>query len=129
MLKENLFELRLQIASNTKSDDWLSDKIEKICKSLKNSKAKDECGLVYELFKPPCAGTDIYHSLTKLFNSIKHELVVPDFFELMSITSLYKQKGLKSEISNERRIFNVSKVRSILTRSFILTFMTKLMRI
>ena len=56
-------------------------------------------------------------------------LVIPDFFELMSITSLYKQKGLKSEISNERRIFNVSKVRSILTRSFILTFMTKLMRI
>ena len=106
-------QLRLQIASNTKSDDWLSDKIEKICKSLKNSKAKDECGLVYELFKPPYSGTDIYHSLTKLFNFIKHELMIPDFFELMSITSLYKQKGLKSEISNERGIFNVSKVRSI----------------
>ena len=31
----------------------------------------------------------------------------------MSITSLYKNKGLKSDISNERGIFNVSKVWSI----------------
>ena len=31
----------------------------------------------------------------------------------MSITSLYKNKGIRSDISNERGIFNVSKVRSI----------------
>ena len=69
--------------------------------------------MVYELFKPPYAGEDVYKSLTRLFNDIKQELIIPDFFDFMSITSLYKQKGSRSDISNERGIFNVSKVRSI----------------
>jgi hypothetical protein len=34
----------------------------------------------------------------------------------MGITSLYKNKGRKSEFSNQRGIFNVSKVRSILDK-------------
>ena len=34
-LKENLFELRLEIASQTKSEDWDTEKVEKVCKSLK----------------------------------------------------------------------------------------------
>ena len=38
---------------------------------------------------------------------------MPDFFELMSITSLFKNKGLRSDLSNERGIFNIAKVRSI----------------
>ena len=112
-LKENLFSLRCQISENTESAEWQVEDIEKVCKNLKNSKARDECGLIYELFKPPYAGKDVYESLTKLFNLSKHELAIPEFFELMSITSQYKNKGLKSDISNERRIFNVSKVRSI----------------
>ena len=87
--------------------------MEKVCKSLKNSKARDECGLVYELFKPPYAGPDIAQSLTKLFNLIKEELIIPEFFQVMSITSLYKNRGLKSDISNERGIFSIAKVRSI----------------
>ena len=47
---------------------------------------------------------------------MKHELTIPEFFELMSITSLYKNKGSRSNISNERGIFNVPKNRSILTK-------------
>ena len=112
-LKENLFDLRYKISRMNKSEDWEVDQIEKVCKSLKNSKARDECGLIYELFKPPYAGPDVYESLCKLFGKAKQELEIPDFFELMSITSLYKNKGLRSDISNERGIFNVSKVRSI----------------
>ena len=80
---------------------------------MKNNKARDECGLVYELFKQPYAGPDVFMSLSKLFSSIRQELVIPDFFNIMSITSLYKNRGLRSNLSNERGIFNVSKVRSI----------------
>jgi hypothetical protein len=109
-LKENLFALRYKIASMTKSDDWKVEQIEKNCKSLKNSKARDAIGFIYELFKPPYAGPDVYESLCKLFNISKKELEIPDFFELMSITSLYKNKGLKSDLGNERGIFNVPKV-------------------
>ena len=85
----------------------------KYAKIQKNSKARYECGLVYELFKTPYAGKDIYQSLTKLFNNIKEEQVIPDFFDFMSITSLYKSRGVRSDLSNERCIFNVAKVRSI----------------
>ena len=48
---------------------------------------------------------------------MKHELTIPEFFELMSITSLYKNKGCRSNISNERRIFNVPKVESIFDKA------------
>ena len=96
-----------------KTNNWDVENIQNVCKSLKNSKARDECGFIYELFKPPFAGKDIYESLTKLFNLAKQRLEIPDFFELMSITSLYKNKGIRSDISNERGIFNLSKVRSI----------------
>ena len=112
-LKEKLFELRFQISSLTKSEDWDQEKVEKICKSLKNSKARDESGLIYELFKPPYAGNDVYESLAKLFSLSKQELDIPEFFEKMSITSLYKNKGVRSSLANERGIFNLSKVRSI----------------
>ena len=115
-LKKKLFELRFEISSKMPAEDWTVNQIEKICKSLKNSKARDECGLVYELFKAPYAGTDIFSSLTKLFNLIQKELIIPDFFELMSITSLYKNKGVRSDISNERGIFNLPKVRSLLDK-------------
>ena len=48
-----------------------------------------------------------------MFNSIKRELFVPDFFQKMTITSLHKNKGSKSDFKNQRGIFNVSKIRSI----------------
>ena len=68
------------------------------------------------MFKPPYAGQDVYQSLSKLFNLVRKELNIPEFMELMSITSLYKNKGVRSDLGNERGIFNVSKVRSILDK-------------
>ena len=41
---------------------------------------------------------------------------IPDFLQKMAITSLYKNKGIKSDFSNQRGVFNVSKVRSILDK-------------
>ena len=38
-------------------------------------------GLIYELFKPSYAGKDVYISLTKMFNLIKRELKIPEYFE------------------------------------------------
>ena len=72
--------------------------------------------MIYELFKPNIAGWDIYNSLTSLFNCMKDELLVPDFLQLMSITSIYKNRGSKSEISSERGVFNLSKIRSVLDK-------------
>ena len=116
LMKETLFNMRFEIASYKQSDNWSADQVEKICKSLHNSKARDELGLVYELFKPPFAGQDVYQSLAKMFNEMKQKLEIPSFFEEMSITSFYKLKGLKSDLSNERGVFNVVKLRYILDK-------------
>ena len=99
-----------------KSDNWTDEQIMKMCKSLKNGKARDEMGFIYELFKPPYAGKDVYQSIRKMFNEIKHQLQIPIFFEKMSITSIYKNKGSLSELSNDRGIFNVAKLRSMLDK-------------
>ena len=115
-MKESLFNMRYEIGSLTKSGNWTSDEVEKVCKSLHNSKARDELGLVYELFKPPYAGKDVYQSLTKMFNGMKSDLKIPNYFEEMSITSFYKNKGLRSELGNDRGVFNVVKLRSILDK-------------
>ena len=112
-MKEALFRTRYQISSLTKSDNWSADQVQKICKGLHNSKARDALGWVYELFKPPYAGHDLYQSLTKMFNGIKEELKIPSFFEEMVITSFFKNKGLQSELKNQRGVFNVVKLRSI----------------
>ena len=89
------------------------NRLKTFVKLKKNSKARDECGLKYELFKKPLAGPDVFQSLVKLFNLIKNEIEIPEFFKLMSITSLYKNKGHRNDLSNERGIFNVNKVWSI----------------
>ena len=72
--------------------------------------------MIYELFNPAVCGDDMSLSLEKMFNRIKKELGIPQFLQKVAITSLYKNKGSKSDFSNQRGVFNVSKVRSILDK-------------
>ena len=69
------------------------------------------------MVKPDFAGEDLFESLKLMFNGLRRNLSIPDFLQNVSITSLYKNKGRKSEFWNQRGIFNVSKVRSILDKT------------
>ena len=51
-----------------------------------------------------------------LVNGIKKEQLSIDFLELANITSIYKQKGEKSNLDNYRGIFILMIVRSILEK-------------
>ena len=115
-LKDELFEERIKISEKNKSEDWKLSKVLKICKKLKSGKARDREDLVYELFKPGFAGEDMFLSLLHMFNNIKREQRIPEFFQDMTITSLYKNKGIKSSFSNQRGIFNVSKVKAVMDK-------------
>ena len=116
ILKENLFRLRLKISSLMNVDKWTNNELLSITKKLKNKKARDCDGIIYELFKPGNCGSDVINSLLCLFNNIKEELTIPDFFQNMKITSIYKSKGLKTLLSNERSIFNLSKPRNLIDK-------------
>ena len=87
-----------------------------MCRKLKDNKARDKDGFIYELFKPQNSGSDLILSLVKMFNAMKNTLIIPTFLQKMSVTSIWKRKGSRSSIKNERGIFNLSKVRSIIDK-------------
>ena len=87
--------------------------------SVENSernKSSDAQGLIYELFRPEIIGQDLLSSLLILCNNVKSQLLVPSFVTFTDITSIYKQKGERCDLDNERGIFGVSKVRSIIDK-------------
>ena len=51
-----------------------------------------------------------------LFNQIKSESAFPDFMKNAEVTSLYKGKGSKNDLGNDRGIFVVSIFRTILMK-------------
>ena len=51
-----------------------------------------------------------------LCNKVKSELAVPNFLLNTNITSIYKNKGSKNDLENDRGIFGVTKVRSIIEK-------------
>ena len=110
-----IFNLKIKMASKNKSPDWSRADLEKALRYLKKGKSRDNQGLLNEIFRPEVIGEDLKNSLLVMFNKIKNEQMIPDFFNFANITTIPK-KGSKLELKNERGIFRVSVVRSILMR-------------
>ena len=51
-----------------------------------------------------------------LCNKVKTQLSIPSFLTSTTITSIYKNKGNKNDLENDRGIFGVSKIRSIIEK-------------
>ena len=51
-----------------------------------------------------------------MFNLVKNQQVYPDIFQVSNISSFYKNKGAKNDLNNDRGVFNVVKLRSILDK-------------
>ena len=113
-LKEYLFSLRKRLAEKEISEDWTLDDLEKVLKSLKNNKARDAHGHIYELYK--YAGYDLKFSMLRMFNLMKRRQIYPTIFQPSNISSFYKKKGDKSDLNNDRGVFNVVKIRSVLDK-------------
>jgi hypothetical protein len=115
-LKSFLFDLRMMVTSKIKSPDWSMDQLVKVLKSLKNNKSADHSGMVYELFKPGLIGEDLLKSLLILCNQVKIQQKIPQFLKYTDITSFYKQKGDRRDLENDRGVFGVMKIRSIIDK-------------
>ena len=114
--QQGLLEKRLLITKDIKSADWSEEDVMRTLKSLKNGKCKDPLGLVNEIFKPPIAGTDMVQSLLIMMNKIKNQVKIPEIFRLKNISAIYKNKGVKSDLENDRGIFTCTVVNSILQK-------------
>ena len=115
-MKTELFELRLEISKQQKSVPWTLEQLEAAIKSLKRDKARDPNGFINDIFKEGVAGRDFKLSILKLFNRIREENFVPDFVQLADVATIYKGKGEKCDLKNDRGIFLVTVFRSILMR-------------
>ena len=72
---------------------------------MKKDKARDPNGLINELFKDEVAGKDFKISLLSLLNKIREENFLPDFIQLADVATIYKGKGEKCDLKNDRGIF------------------------
>ena len=116
-MKKELWTLRSKKLSTIKTENWTLDSVIKAVKSLKNNKTRDPHGIYNETLKD-CAeeNNDLMNSLVKLFNGIKYEMYIPEYLSVANITSLYKNKGERCNLENDRGIFILSTVKKALDK-------------
>ena len=115
-MKEELWNLRHQIAQSKKSEPWTMKKLNKVLSSLKTNKARDPLGLSNIIFKENICGEDFKKSLLMLYEKMKNLQEVPKFMEIVDITSIYKKKGDMNDFDNYRGIFTLVTIRSIIEK-------------
>ena len=115
-LKEELWVSRLKELSCKKSDNWSINDLRKVLKQLKNNRATDPNQMVNEIFKEGCAGQDLENSLVILYNEIKSSLHIPSFIRKQDICTIFKKKGSRLDLKNDRGIFILTSLRRILDK-------------
>ena len=113
--RKEIFDLQMKLAEKNKSQEWKISDLEIALKGLKNNKSRDHAGFLNEIFKPGVIGSDLKVSLLTMFNHLKNKNLIPDFMKFANITTVPK-KGSLLELENERGIFRVDVVRSILMK-------------
>ena len=115
-LKTELWERRLTNLKLIKSPPWTLCNLEKALSSLKNNKTVDPIGMVNELFKKGCIGDDLLQALLILYNGMKNYQTIPHFVTLENITTIYKNKGSRMDLNNDRGIFILTVLKKILDK-------------
>ena len=113
--KNLIFDLQLEIASSKSTPPWTMSELEKALSDLKLNKSRDHAGYANEIFKMDVIGSDLKNSLLLMFNRIKDQSFIPKFMRYANITTVPK-KGSQMVLENERGIFRVDVVRSILMK-------------
>ena len=121
-LKSELWARRLQYIKAKVTNPWSMDNLEKVLKSLKTNQSRDPLGMINELFKPGIIGTELKIATLRLMNSVKAELFVPYNMQLCNISTIYKSKGSRLDMSSDRGIFILPVLRKILDK---LTYLDK----
>ena len=114
ILKEELWSSRMRELLNRKSEEWSVNKLRTALKRLKSNKAVDPNLMVNELFKEGYIGQDLENAILLLCNGIKDNLFVPEFMLRQNITTIFKNKGSRLDMKNDRGIFLLTSLRRII---------------
>ena len=60
------------------------------------------------MFRPEIIGKEMLESFIMLCNDVKSQLALPEFLLFTDVTSIYKKKGDKNDLDNDRGLFGVS---------------------
>ena len=82
--------------------------LDTVLKALKKDKARDPNGWVKKIFKEGVAGHDLKISMLQFFNKMKTENYIPAFMRKADVSTIYKGKGEKCDLNNDRGIFIVT---------------------
>ena len=115
-LKMELWMSRLESIKMVKTKPWNEENLDAVLKSMKNNKTKDPVGMINEVFKAGCIGSDLKKALVNMFNGSKANQLVPLFITLSNITSLFKNKGCRYDLNNDRGIFILTVLKKILDK-------------
>ena len=99
-----------------KSLNWEIEELENVLKHLKANKSRDPLGIINELFKPNCIGEGLKQAMLNWLNLIKFNMKIPDVMKIANITSIWKKKGARNNLANDRGIFVLTVYCSILDR-------------
>ena len=106
----------MKLTERVPSSPITRNKLNNVLKSLKKNKASDPGGLINELFRPENIGHDLKESLYLFLKKVKDDIEIPEIMENANITSIYKSKGEKNDLKNDRGIFSVNIFRSLLLK-------------
>ena len=115
-LKTELWLSRLEYLKEKRTAPWNMNDLEFVLKGLKNNKCIDPVGMINEIFKNGCIGQDLKEALLMLFNGIKDIQDIPPIMTLANITTIFKNKGSKLDLENDRGIFILTVMKKILDR-------------
>ena len=115
-LKQKLWFSRLIELRKKRTKPWNRIDLWRTLKSLKNNKTSDPNGVINEIFKQECMGKDLEDALLKLLNGIKEEFLIPDFVLKQNITTIFKNKGSRQDMDNDRGIFILTVFKKILDK-------------
>ena len=115
-LKNELWELRFESLKLKPAALWTLADLEKVIKTLKSNQSRDPNGMISELFKSNIAGKDLKKAVIDLMNLVLTSFYMPEYLEYADITSLFKHRGSRMELSNDRGIFILAVLRKILDK-------------
>ena len=114
-LKEKTFQLKLEHAKANATPDWEMSELENVLKNVDKTKCRDPEGISRSIFHESIIGKNLKESILIMFNLLKKEGKVANFMRKATITTIPK-KGSKFVLKNERGIFIVNSVRTLLMR-------------
>ena len=91
------------ITHQSDSPPYTSVELEKVRKHLKRGKSSGRDNIPSEVFID--GGAKLQHSILDLFNFVKHENGMPHQWTKVQVSTMYKHKGKRNRLVNQRGIF------------------------